>query len=152
MGFQKKVVDTYLTSMADKLPPKSYFNAANRAFPDVSANGNNFLINEGGWSLVGGTSASTPTIAGIAARLNDLSYKKTGKPLGFLTQLLYQMYDEAPEAFTDVTAGSNKCTELGCLPSCKGYEASKGWDPVTGLGTPVADKMMAYVEKLLDNR
>merc|ERR1712139_681108 len=98
---------------------------------------------------VGGTSASTPTVAAVAARLNDLSYKKTGKPLGSLTQLLYQMYHEAPETFTDITVGDNRCTEFGCSPSCKGYEASKGWDPVTGLGTPVASKMISYVEKIL---
>merc|ERR1712039_921138 len=121
----------------------------NRGFPDISANGNNFLIYEAGWSLIGGTSASTPTVAGIAARLNDLSYKKKGKPLGFLNPLLYQMYKEAPTAFTDVTVGNNKCTEDGCFSGCKGYEAAKGWDPVSGLGTPVADRMIAYVEALL---
>jgi len=148
-SYQKEAVNAYLKAESSKLPPASYFNASNRAFPDISANGNNFLINAEGWTLVGGTSASTPTIAGIAARLNDLSYKKTGKPLGFLSPLIYQMYKEAPEAFTDITIGSNKCTEEGCLPTCQGYECAKGWDPVTGLGTPVADKMMAYVESIL---
>merc|ERR1711974_124792 len=118
--------------------------------PDVSAMGNNFLIYMSGWSPVGGTSASTPTFAGVAAYLNDLSYKKTGKPLGFLNPLLYQMHAEAPDAFTDVTKGDNICTEDGCSPGCKGYYAAKGWDPVTGLGTPVAEKMIAYVSKLLD--
>merc|ERR1712217_679615 len=115
--------------------------------------GNNFLIymsSMGGWSLVGGTSASSPTFAGVAAYLNDLSYKKTGKPLGFLNPLLYQMHSAVPDAFTDVTIGDNKCTEDGCFASCKGYEAATGWDPVSGLGTPVADKMIAYVKAQLD--
>lgn len=147
--YQKTAVHTYLTTEAAKLPPATYFNRSNRAFPDVSAMGNNFLIYISGWSLVGGTSASTPTFAGVAAYLNDLSYKKKGKPLGFLNPLLYQMHEAAPDAFTDVTVGDNKCTEDGCFASCKGYMASKGWDPVTGLGTPVADKMLAYVEQLL---
>lgn len=150
--YQKAAVAAYLKEET-KLPPASYFNRSNRGFPDVSAMGNNFLIymqSEGGWSPVGGTSASTPTFAGISSYLNDLSYKKSGKPLGFLNPLLYQMHAEVPDAFTDVTEGNNICTEDGCSPGCKGYQAAKGWDPVTGLGTPVAEKMITYVSKLLD--
>merc|ERR1712098_980204 len=106
----------------------------------------------GQWFPVGGTSASTPTFAGIVAHLNDLSYKKTGKPLGFLNPFLYQMYADMPSAFTDVTTGDNKCTEDGCASTCKGYECAKGWDPVTGLGTPVVDKMVSYVESLIASK
>jgi len=151
-SYQKTAVDVYLTDNPSKLPPKTYFNDANRAYPDVSAMGNNFLIymsSYGGWQPVGGTSAATPTFAGVMAYLNDLSYKKKGKPLGFMNPLLYQMHKEKPETFTDVTIGDNKCTEDGCFASCKGYEAAKGWDPVTGLGTPVANSMIEYVENLL---
>jgi len=153
-SYQKTVVDGYLKSGV-KLPPQSYYNNTHRAYPDIAAMGNNFLIymqQFGGWTGVGGTSASTPTVAGIAAYLNDLSYSKKGKPLGFLNPLLYQMHAEVPEAFTDVTVGDNKCTESGCFPTCQGYMATKGWDPVTGLGTPVADKMLAYVQKLLERK
>lgn len=150
-SYQKAAVESYLSS-GTALPPSSYFKRGNRAYPDVSAMGNNFLIyaeKEGGWSPVGGTSASAPTFAGVAAYLNDLSYQAKGKPLGFLNPLLYQMHEAAPETFTDVTTGDNKCTENGCSARCKGYEAAKGWDPVTGLGTPVANKMIAYVKTLL---
>lgn len=149
--YQKAAVSAYLTEAAE-LPPSSYFKRTNRAYPDVSAMGNNFLIYMnamGGWSLVGGTSASSPTFAGVAAYLNDLSYKKKGVPLGFMNPLLYKMHKAAPGAFTDVTHGDNKCTEDGCFYGCKGYVAAKGWDPVSGLGTPVADKMIAYVATLL---
>jgi len=150
--YQQAAVNAYLNEEAKELPPSSYFKRTNRAYPDVSAMGNNFLIYMqamGGWSLVGGTSASSPTFAGVAAYLNDLSYKKKNKPLGFMNPLLYKMHQAAPETFTDVTKGDNKCTEDGCFPTCKGYLAAKGWDPVSGLGTPVADKMIAYVETLL---
>merc|ERR1719387_2206778 len=91
-SYQKTVVDGYLKSGV-KLPPQSYYNNTHRAYPDIAAMGNNFLIymqQFGGWTGVGGTSASTPTVAGIAAYLNDLSYSKKGKPLGFLNPLLYQ--------------------------------------------------------------
>lgn len=151
-AYQEGAVAEYLKSMASELPPASYFNRTHRAFPDVSAMGNNFMIYMSGWSPVGGTSAATPTFAGVAAYLNDLSYQKKGRPLGFLNPLLYQMAAEAPEAFTDVTVGSNECTENGCSTGCQGYKAAKGWDPVTGLGTPVAGKMLSYVEKLLSGQ
>jgi len=151
--YQQSAVENYLQTLHQKLPPPSYFNASHRAYPDIAAMGNNFLVymeDSGGWSPVGGTSAATPTVAGIAAYLNDLSYKKRGKPLGFMNPLLYQMHKEAPQAFTDVTEGDNKCTESECSPECKGFEAAPGWDPVTGLGTPVADKMLAYLSQLLE--
>jgi len=150
-AYQKDAVEAYLSS-EKSLPPASYFNRNNRGFPDVAAMGNNFLIYMdafGGWTTVGGTSASSPSFAGVAAYLNDLSYKKKGKPLGFLNPLLYQMHKEAPEAFFDVTIGDNRCTEDGCAATCKGYKAAKGWDPVSGLGTPKGREMLAYVEKLL---
>lgn len=154
-SYQKAAVNQYLTEEASLLPPASYFNRSHRAYPDIAAMGNNFLVymsSFGGWSPVGGTSAATPTIAGVAAYLNDYSYKKTGKPLGFLNQLLYQMHAEEPAAFTDVTVGDNRCTEDGCFSSCKGYKAAKGWDPVTGLGTPLTDKMLAYLEKQFEQK
>merc|ERR1711865_1282669 len=152
-AYQKTAVEGYLKEEASKLPPASYFNRSKRGYPDVAAMGSNFLVYmkpQGGFSLVGGTSASSPTFAGVAAYLNDVSYKAKGKPLGFLNPLLYQMHAEAPAAFTDVTSGDNRCTEGGCLPQCKGYEAAKGWDPVSGLGTPAADQMIAYVKKLVE--
>merc|ERR1719343_1622075 len=63
-SYQKEVVDTYLTKMSSELPPASYFNATNRAYPDVAAMGNNFLIymkSYGGWSPVGVAALVPPT-------------------------------------------------------------------------------------------
>jgi len=81
--------------------------------------------------------------------LNGYVLTKTGKPLGFLNPLLYQMAAAQPTTFTDITVGDNKCTENGCSKNCKGFEATKGWDPVSGLGTPVFSEMQAYVEKVV---
>jgi len=151
-SYQKAAVEGYLSSGV-ALPPSSYYNSSNRAYPDVAALGNGFAVyldSYGGWTTVGGTSASSPTFAGISSYLNSLSYNKTGKPLGFLNPLLYKMAADQPSAFTDIVTGDNKCTEDGCAASCKGYECAKGWDPVTGLGTPVASEMIKYVEAQLD--
>jgi tripeptidyl-peptidase-1 len=36
----------------------------------------------------------------------------------------------SPQAFNDITSGNNP----GC--NTNGFSASKGWDPVTGMGSP----------------
>jgi len=153
-SYQADAVNAYLASDV-ALPPSSYFNSSNRGYPDVAAMGSNYAIYMsvgGGWVTESGTSASSPTFTAVAGYLNAASQKSSGKPLGFLNPLLYKMYAESPEAFTDVTVGDNKCTEYGCYSTCNGYECAKGWDPVTGLGTPVTDKMLTYVESLMSSK
>lgn len=153
-SYQTEAVQSYLNSGVS-LPPASYFNSSNRAYPDVSALGNNFAVylnSYGGWTTVGGTSASSPTFAGAASYLNAMSYNKTGKPLGFLNPFLYKAATVHSSAFTDVVSGDNKCTEAGCASTCKGYEATKGWDPVTGLGTPVISEMLKYLESIVASK
>jgi tripeptidyl-peptidase-1 len=151
-AYQKSAVEGYLSSGV-ALPPSTYYNSSNRGYPDVAALGNNFAVYldmYGGWTTVGGTSASSPTFAAIAGYLNSVAVNKTGKPLGFLNPLLYKMAAAQPSAFTDIVSGDNKCTEDGCFSTCKGYECTTGWDPVTGLGTPVLTEMIKYVEAQLD--
>jgi len=151
-SYQDSAVEGYLKSGV-VLPPSSYFNSSNRGYPDVAALGNGFAVylnSYGGWTTVGGTSASSPTFAAIAGYLNSVSVNKTGKPLGFMNPLLYKMAAAQPSAFTDIVSGDNKCTESGCFSTCKGYECTTGWDPVTGLGTPVLTEMLQYVEAQLD--
>ncbi|KAJ7671750.1 family S53 protease-like protein [Mycena rosella] len=81
------------------------FNKAGRGYPDVSVQGWNFEIVSGGVTgTVGGTSASSPTFAGIIALIND-QLIAAGKPvLGFLNPFLYSA---APTAFNDITTGHN---------------------------------------------
>lgn len=145
--YQKAAVAAYLNSGV-ALPPTSYFNVKGRGFPDVSAFGSQVLImTRGSIEPVGGTSAASPIFAGVVALLNDHVVSKTGKPLGFVSPLLYKMAAEHPATFTDVTVGDNICTESGCHSSCKGFKAAKGWDPVSGLGTPVYPEMLQYVKQ-----
>jgi len=82
--------------------------------------------------------------------LNTITVAKTGKPLGFLNPFLYQMWAACPQCSTDIVVGDNICPEEFCGPGCKGYITAKGWDPVTGLGTPRVDAMEAYVNQLMD--
>eukprot|EP01128_Nolandella_sp_AFSM9_P010394 TRINITY_DN7176_c0_g1_i1.p1 TRINITY_DN7176_c0_g1~~TRINITY_DN7176_c0_g1_i1.p1 ORF type:complete len:612 (-),score=203.35 TRINITY_DN7176_c0_g1_i1:211-1785(-) len=146
-SYQKAAVAGYLASGVE-LPPASYFNAQGRGFPDVSAFGSAVLIYTGQVQPVGGTSCSSPIFAGLISLINGDVIAKTQRPLGFLNPLLYKMAAAEPSAFTDVTVGDNKCTEDGCRSSCKGFNAAKGWDAVSGLGTPNFDVMAKYIEKV----
>jgi len=152
--YQQSTVSAYLNASIVGVPPTSKFNASNRAYPDIGAIGQNNLIVQGGsWQVVGGTSASTPIVAGIFTLLNDYLLQNGEAPLGFLNPMLYQMAANSPETFNQVTEGNNNCTEQAC---CKyGYPANPkgGWNPATGLGTPNYGNMLAYIKKnLLKNK
>jgi tripeptidyl-peptidase-1 len=150
-AWQEAAVSEYLTSQAATLPPASYFNSTGRAFPDIAALGHNFLMLINGSPMnVGGTSVSAPIVGALFSMLNEVAVKKSGKPLGFLSPLLYQMYADDKTIFHDITVGDNKCTEGGCAASCQGYTAAPGFDPVTGLGSLNYAKAEAYITKMFE--
>eukprot|EP00929_Paragymnodinium_shiwhaense_P034030 TRINITY_DN18563_c0_g1_i1.p1 TRINITY_DN18563_c0_g1~~TRINITY_DN18563_c0_g1_i1.p1 ORF type:complete len:581 (-),score=140.52 TRINITY_DN18563_c0_g1_i1:315-2057(-) len=148
--WQKKAVDAYLTaaSKAGNLPAAAKFNRTGRAYPDVSALGgqkNPYCIAAKGFlgesmQGVAGTSASSPVVAGIVARLNSARLAKGMPRMGFLNPFIYQH----PEVFHDVTKGVN--SDMGS----SGFAALEGWDPATGMGTPNFPAMLkaALAERL----
>jgi tripeptidyl-peptidase-1 len=125
--YQEEVVEEYLKA----LPKGTYaglFNPNGRAYPDVSAQSDRFRIFLKGKPVsIGGTSASSPSFAGFVALLNDARFKAGKGPLGFLNPMLYSI---GFEGLNDITSGHNS----GC--GTTGFNATQGWDPVTGLGTP----------------
>ncbi|KAI1785612.1 family S53 protease [Ganoderma leucocontextum] len=124
--YQSSPVSGYLSALGSQ--NKGKYNASGRGFPDVATLGANFEVVVGGYvEGVSGTSAASPTFASIIALLNDRLIAKGKKPLGFLNPFLYST---AASALNDITSGSNP----GC--NTEGFPAKKGWDPVTGLGTP----------------
>lgn len=54
--------------------------------------------------------------------------------------MLCRIYNHT-EAFTDVTKGSNKIGR-GEFALKYGFNCTSGWDPVTGVGTPIFPKML----------
>ncbi|VDC02574.1 unnamed protein product [Peniophora sp. CBMAI 1063] len=136
-AYQDKVVTAYLASLP-KGTYKGLFNPNGRAFPDVSAQGDFFAVVIGGQNaLIGGTSASAPTFAGIIALVNDARLSKGLPSLGFLNPLIYKAQISA--TFNDITVGHNS----GC--GTTGFNTSVGWDPVTGHGTPNFGKLKAIL-------
>eukprot|EP01027_Heterolobosea_sp_BB2_P012661 GEZU01018326.1.p1 GENE.GEZU01018326.1~~GEZU01018326.1.p1 ORF type:complete len:279 (+),score=83.56 GEZU01018326.1:1047-1883(+) len=139
--YQNASVAQYLSSTP--LPDTKYFNQNGRGTPDVSAHGVGFkVVTHGFTQPVAGTSAAAPTFAAIVSLLNDLRLQ-AGKPtLGFLNYFIYQTAASNPEAFNDITVGSNPD---GC---CKGFSCAAGWDPVTGVGTPNYAVLAQIVQQL----
>ncbi|KAF5391735.1 hypothetical protein D9757_001780 [Collybiopsis confluens] len=124
-SFQATAVNQYLSLLGNT--NKGLYNASGRAYPDVSAQGQRIEIVVGGKTgLVAGTSCSSPIFSSVIALLNDELLKAGKSPLGFINPWIYAN----PQAFHDITTGSNP----GC--GTQGFPAKSGWDPVTGLGTP----------------
>ncbi|KAF9450674.1 subtilisin-like protein [Macrolepiota fuliginosa MF-IS2] len=130
--YQSHAVQKYLSA----LPKGAYeglFNKQGRAFPDVAALGRRFRVWwKGNPISVGGTSASAPTFAAVVALLNDVRLAEGKRPLGFLNPWLYSL---GAIGLNDITVGNNP----GC--GTPGFNATAGWDPVTGLGTPDFGKL-----------
>ncbi|CAN8096667.1 unnamed protein product [Discula destructiva] len=107
-----------------------------RGYPDVSAIGDFYVVRaQGQFGRVGGTSLSAPVWAAIITRVNEERLAVGKATVGFLNPTLYAH----PEVFTDVTNGSN--------PNCNttGFLTAPGWDPVSGLGTPVYPKLLSLL-------
>ncbi|KAG6886113.1 hypothetical protein C0993_002632 [Termitomyces sp. T159_Od127] len=101
-SYQSSAVATFLSSLGTTF--SGLFNATGRAYPDVSAQANNFRVIIGGsLNAVGGTSASSPTVAAIFSLLNDARLAANKPSLGFVNPLIYSN----PSAFNDIISGSN---------------------------------------------
>ncbi|EJD45534.1 family S53 protease-like protein [Auricularia subglabra TFB-10046 SS5] len=130
--YQAGAVAAYLDNIGPLYAGR--FNATSRAFPDVAATGTDVVVVWLGIEIqLSGTSASAPIFASMIALINDRRAELGSPPLGFLNPFLYAN----PQAFTDITVGSNP----GC--GTAGFPARAGWDPVTGLGTPIFEALAA---------
>lgn len=141
-SYQAAAVKSWLDSgTADSMLP--YFNASGRAYPDVAARAVSFAVVLGGLSvLIDGTSAAAPTFASIIQLVNSDRIAKDKAGLGFLNPWLYA---NATSALTDIKKGEI----IGCPDqiSKAGFKAVSGWDPTTGLGTPVFTSLLALSNK-----
>ncbi|KAL3426195.1 Pro-kumamolisin [Phlyctema vagabunda] len=142
-SYQRAAVTTYFDQVESSLGFDGYhhyvengnftnvtggvYHHGGRAYPDVSAVGDRQVVySNGSWWLVGGTSLSAPVWGAILNLVNEERIAAGKSTVGFIHPVLYQH----PEIFTDITIGSNP----GC--GSPGFPAAKGWDPVTGLGSP----------------
>ena len=110
----------------DARVPSSPTPAGGRGVPDVAGDADpdsGYRIVVGGQTgIIGGTSAVAPLWAAIAVILNAESDAPIGQP--------HAKFYGTTGIFRDITSGDNKS-------GATGYSAGKGWDPCTGLGTPI---------------
>ncbi|KAL4863523.1 hypothetical protein BDV12DRAFT_177380 [Aspergillus spectabilis] len=146
-SYQDAAVESYLKQLGPK--QAQYFNRSGRAFPDVAAQAQNFaVVDRGRTGLFDGTSCSAPVFSGVVALLNDARLAAGLPVLGFLNPWLYK---EGIKGLNDIVHGGS----VGCdghdrfggkpngspvIPYAS-WNATEGWDPVTGLGTPDFEKL-----------
>jgi uncharacterized protein (TIGR03437 family) len=118
-----------------------------RDLPDVSLIASpykySYLIESDGFlQAVGGTSASSPSWAGLTALLNQylVSNGAIAQPgLGNINPVLYQLAQATTDVFHDIIAGNNQVPCLQSSPDCidgmLGFSAGPGYDLATGLGS-----------------
>ncbi|KAF7986028.1 hypothetical protein HWV62_41378 [Athelia sp. TMB] len=132
LSAESSAVSNYLGILGNKYA--GLYNKSGRAYPDVSAQGVKVQVFiDGTVEPVDGTSCASPIFSSVIALINDQLLNAGKSPLGFLNPWLYAN----PSAFNDITKGSNP----GC--GTKGFPAAKGWDPVTGLGSPNYTALLA---------
>ncbi len=127
-----------------------------RGLPDVSWNAavdggvlvyTSFPGTRVGWHIVGGTSASSPQLAGVVALANQLADIMGKKHVGYLNPFLYSLpatdfTDILPHTFGAVTIADNSNFGSGVA----GMPATPGYDLATGFGSP---KAHAFVHDLV---
>ena len=144
--------------------------APGRAVPDVALDGDpttGMLVGETqvfpngtryGEYRIGGTSLSSPLFAGVQA----LAAQAAGGRLGFANPTIYALAQAVPGAFKDVVhhAGANVRSDYvngfnpkdGILYSVRTFDqdsslvTKKGWDDVTGIGTPTGIYPQAFAD------
>ncbi|MCJ7638246.1 MAG: S53 family peptidase, partial [Nitrososphaeraceae archaeon] len=147
-SWQVPLIQSYLKSGV-ALPNSMYYNSSNRAYPDVTAFGHNCAVYyDGQLSMEDGTSCSSPIFAGILTHLNAYQLSKGRPLLGYVNQLLYKLYEINPNSFHDILVGDSSCTEYQCCGREFGFLATKGFDPVSGLGSPNVGEIKKTLDKL----
>jgi hypothetical protein len=87
--------------------------------------------NYGGYVTIGGTSASSPIMAGLTAIVDQGRSYLFGSSSYNSTDFLDALYHLPQSDLNDITTGNN------------GYPAGPGYDLVTGRGTPIVDRFVS---------
>lgn len=132
-SWQSAAVANWKATGGSNIPPQQYWNASGRAYPDVAAFSNMFIVvTDLIPSPVAGTSCASPTMAAVISSLSDWRVANGGAPLGFLNPWLYSA--KAASIFNGIKTGANYgCQSTGGV----GFTAlsSGKWSPTCGMGS-----------------
>ena len=118
-----------------------------RDIPDISFNASGdhdgyMVVNANGQRITGGTSASSPSFAGVVALLNQYVVAhgfQTQPGLGNINPDLYRLAQTTTNIFHDITQGDDvvRCVQGSpdCVTGSYGFTAGAGYDLATGLGS-----------------
>jgi kumamolisin len=105
-----------------------------REVPDISFNADpdtGYVIHDGNWDIVGGTSAAAPLMAAFTADANTFSLAKGGTRMGFANPFLYHEASADPAMFHDVTTGNNSVlSPPGRYHAAARYDMASGWGSI----------------------
>ena len=117
------------TWQASAKVPAASKRGGGRGVPDVCGDADpttGYAIRvDGENTVIGGTSAVAPLWAGLIAVANQ----QLGTQVGLIQPAIYAV--KAAKALNDITVGNNG-----------GFSAGPGWDACTGLGSPIASKLI----------
>ncbi len=121
-----------------------------RGLPDISMNAaiSDGVLTYESWSGEGtwgegggGTSAATPEFAAMIAIADQMAHRR----IGLINPYLYELERRHAPGIVDITKGTNtvsfhddQVNNSGPIVTVKGYNARRGYDLVTGVGTPNA--------------
>lgn len=119
------------------------YNGGGRGYPDISAVGDaGLVVVNGKIGTIGGTSMSAPILGGLFNQINEARLQAGKSTIGFINPTLYAHQ----EMFNDIVHGDMASNYSGHgqqgLCNGKGFAAVRGWDPVTGMGTPKFQTML----------
>jgi pseudomonalisin len=113
-----------------------------RDVPDVSltsAGHDGYLIyQEGGLYVVGGTSAASPSFAGVMALVVQHAAGRQGNANTVFYSLASKQQAGGASVFHDITQGNNS------VPGVTGFNATVGYDQATGLGSVDASVLVNH--------
>ena len=113
-----------------------------RDVPDVSltsAGHDGYLIYQnGGLYVVGGTSAASPSFAGVMALVVQHAAARQGNANATFYSLTTKQRAGGASAFHDITSGNNS------VPGQTGFTAAAGYDQATGLGSIDASVLVSH--------
>ena len=125
-----------------------------RGVPDVASDaaphtGMALIISTGGDGYTirgsGGTSAAAPLWAGVIA----LADQYARRHLGFVNAAIYRIARTSTSALHQITTGNNSAS----FPphTIIGYQAGRGWNPVTGWGSPNARVLVPLLARYAES-
>jgi subtilase family serine protease len=125
---------SFATSGKRMVPDVAAFADESPGYPIVCSSGVQGCKGSGqSIAFVGGTSAAAPLLAGMIALWNQQAHDQGLPRPGFIAPLLTSLAQHDPQAFTDITQGTNALFGGSCCPTRTGFDLATGW------GSPVAN-------------